>query len=234
MTWPDLTKPVEQMSPEEIDEASRRARAGDEDYANRERAGRLTEKKTDEELETTLGGEIRGKWKIEVHFLGPDESINYKGRTIQGPNWVKVMLWESGKRFHGGGDEQAFWCLDATGELGCGGLIPSDCVRGGVAVCPKCNRAINHEQLAEGRVGLFSSRALSVELEKLFRQLNSNSDIYLKYHKTDPHYIAMERARGPEVAARLKGMAIYPLKNIIKDTSSGASVQKRFYAFVCS
>lgn len=207
-----------------------------EEYAERERHGRLAEKKVDHETEVTLSGEIRGKFKVEVTFSGPDmdNASGYKGRTIHGPNRVGIRLWESGKRFHGGGDELAFWCLSEDGRDGCGEVIPSDAIRGGVAVCPSCGRAVAAHRLTEMRVGLFSSRNLAKELVKIFRKLGSNADIYLKYHKTDIHYVAMEREKGPEVAARLKGMAIYPLKNIIKDTSNGADLENRFYAFVCS
>jgi hypothetical protein len=230
-------------SAEERAAAERAARAGGvvemadktaEQHAARERAGRAAERAVDQELERNLAGEIRAKYKIEVTFAGPDEKTHYKGRTVKGPNRLGVRIWESGKRFHGGGDELAFWCLSEDGSKGCGKVIPSDCIRGGVALCPHCNRAVNAELLTDERVGFFSSQSLAQELTKLFRELGSNADIYLKYHKTDIHYIAMERDRGPDVAARLKGMHIYPLKNILVDTSNGADVTKRFYAFVCS
>jgi hypothetical protein len=44
----------------------------------------------------------------------------------------------------------------------------------------------------------------------------------------------MEQAKGPEAAARLKGMHIYPLKNILKDTAHGADLTKRFLTFLTS
>ena len=197
-------------------------------HAERERVGRMTERPSDPELETTLSGEIRAKYKIEITFV--------EGRTVKGPNRLGIQIWESGKRFHGGGDELMYWCKDSRkGEDGgCWAPIPSDCVRGGVAICPSCKRAVNAELLTNMRLGYVTSQNLAKELVTMFRRLGSNCDIYLKYHKSDIHYIAMERDKGPDVARRLKGMAIYPLKNIIKDTSSGADLEKRFYAFVCS
>ena len=224
-------------SPEERAAAARARAAGGvvemddktaKENAERERLGRTSEKKTDEKLETSLSGIILAKYKIEVTFV--------EGRTVKGPNRLGIQIWESGKRFHGGGDELMYWCKDNRKDenSGCWAPIPSDCIRGGVAICPSCKRAVNAEYLTNMRLGYVTSQNLAKELVTMFRSLSSNCDIYLKYHKTDIHYIALEREKGPDVARRLKGMHIYPLKNIIKDTSNGSDLEKRFYAFVCS
>lgn len=177
---------------------------------------------------TLSDGTIKAKYKIEVTFT--------QGRTVQGPNLVGIQVWESGKAFHGGGDELAFFCKDSAkgSDQGCWGVILSDFVRAGVAYCPHCERAVNAERLTNMKVGKVTSQSLAAELSKLFRDLDSRADIYLKYHKTDIHYIAMERAKGPDVAARLKGMHLYPLKNIIADTAAGADLTKRFHVFITS
>ena len=185
---------------------------------------------TPEEAEKTLGlaKELRAKYKIEVTFV--------EGRTMHGPNKCGIQLWESGKRFHGGGDELMYWCKDnRDGENGgCWGAITGDCIKGGVAYCTHCNRAVNPEYLTNMKIGNVTSQNLAKELVKLFRQLDSNADIYIKYHKTDVHYVAMEAAKGPDVARRLKGMHIYTLRNIVTDTAAGADLGKRFFAFLTS
>lgn len=178
--------------------------------------------------EIGLPTEIRAKYKIELTF-GPK-------RTVNGPNRVGIQVWESGKKFHGGGDELMFFCKDnrAGQDAGCWSVIPGDSIRNGIAFCSHCNMAINADYLTNMSIGFVSSKFLSEELTKLFHRLGSNADIYIKYHKTDMRYQAMAKAKGEDVAARLKGMHIYPLKNILKDTSNGASVSGRFYAFVTS
>ena len=184
------------------------------------------EKKVEETLDTSLSGEIRAKYKIEITF-GPQ-------RTVQGPNIVGIQIWESGKRFHGGGDELAFWCKDNREghEEGCWGVILSDYIHGGVALCPYCKRMVNVELLTTMRIGRVTSQNLAKELVLIFRNLNSNADLYAKYHKTDPRYMALAKTKGDKVAHRLKGLSIYPLRNIIKDTANGAELAKRFFAFV--
>ena len=201
----------------------------------RRRESLRREQKTDAAMENKLGGEIRAKYKIEIEFLGPDEK-GYPGRTSKGPNRLGVKVWESGKRFHGGGDELMFWCLSSLKDVGggCGALMTGDNIRNGIAYCPSCKNMMRLEAMTDTRVGFFTNQSLAKEVANLFRYLGSDCDIYMKFHKTDIHYIAMERAHGPEKAARLKGMHIYPLKNILKDTSSGADLGRRILAFLNS
>lgn len=170
--------------------------------------------------------EIRARFKIEVMFE--------KGRTTNGPNLLGIQLWESGKKFHGGGDELMYWCMDTDSNQGCKSPIPADHLRGPAGLCPTCNNGILLARAANMRVLRVSTRVLSEELVRIFRSLGGNADIYLKYHNTDIRYVAMERAKGSTVAKRLKGMHIYPLKNILKDTAAGADLANRFYIFLTS
>lgn len=198
------------------EEAARRAR---------ERGG-----ESEEQVHAILaGGQIKARWKIEVTFL--------HNRVLTGPNAYGCQIWESGRALNGEGDALAWWCLDAreNSDEGCRGIIPQDCVSAGIAVCPSCNRTINAGLLTHMTGGRVSMQALAEYLTDLFRRrLNSNADVYIKYHKTDPRYLAMLQAKGVATAQRLKGMHIYPLARIIKDVSAGADLVKRFKAFLCS
>lgn len=200
-----------------------------------DRVAENAKKKSPDELrkqskELGFSNEIRAKWKIEVQFSNK--------RTTFGPNLFGLSVWESGRRLNGGGDDLTFWCLnsdeDANAKEGCGGIIISDNVKGSVAYCPHCKRAVNAEKLTQLRIGNMTHQNLAIELEKLFRKLDSSADIYLKFDRADIRVIAMEKDKGTEVANRLRGLHIYPLKNILKDTANGASLQARFKAFLTS
>lgn len=181
---------------------------------------------TSEETEKALGStpEVRAKYKIEVMFE--------KDRTTAGPNLCGIQLWESGKKFHGGGDELMFWCMDTESNQGCKAPFSSDFIAGPVANCPHCGNTILMSRAANMRIFRLPTKTLAQEINKIFTTLGRNADIYVKYHKTDIHYLAMLKAKGPEVAHRLKGMHIYPLKNIIRDTVGGADLTGRIYAFL--
>lgn len=182
------------------------------------------EKKTDKKV--IQDGNIVAKYKIEVRFE--------KGRTVTGPNLVSLTLWESGKLFSGGGDESMFFCKDGTRENGegCWSPIFNTNIRGGIAWCPTCNKAVDTRVCSVQKSGKVTTRNLANELVKLFNQLESSVDVYVKYDKSDPHFLQMMRNKGRAVAERLKGLHIYTLKGILRDTAGGANLSDRFYAFL--
>lgn len=201
-------------------------------------AAKRGSKRTEEEAHKAIGAaaEVRAKYKIEIRYVTENRGGTKHGRTTHGPNLVGVMIWESGKRFHGGGDDKMYWCKDnrQDHDEGCWAPITSDHIRGGIAVCPNCNQAINANLLTDIRIFRSSTQALASAIETIFRQLGSNADIYCKYDKDDIRFQNMVKERGWETANRLRGCHIYTLKAIIKDTSNGADLNKRIFAFLTS
>lgn len=184
---------------------------------------------------------VRAKYKIEVHFG--------KNRTTAGPNVFGLSAYESGSQLDGNGDEMMYICAETDSGLalggrnghdkeykkgsgGCGAFIPGKLLRGGVAVCPNCGRTVNAELLTNTVLGNLTTEALSVKIAKWFRKLENNADIYLKYHPTDIRYAALVDAHGLDKGRMLRGLTIYPLKNIVKDTLAGASLEKRIKALL--
>lgn len=196
--------------------------------------------------------EVRARYKIEIIF-GPDRS-----QTDLKPSVGALLIWESGKMFHGGGDVKMYWC----GFEDCQWPFSDENLAIAHVVCPKCNREqfrdhmtredhIRHlkEERRDSK-GLERMPCMVGEklfrlpppkaaqlLVKTFRQLGSNADIYLKYHpkdiridKKDP---SSAESMNKLVMARLrKQPLLYPLKNILKDTSAGADLYKRFLAML--
>lgn len=195
---------------------------------------------------------VKAKYKIEIHF-GPDRS-NSELKLSSG----LLCIWESGKMYHGGGDEKMYWC----GYDDCKWPFSADLLAMAHVVCPKCNRELfrapdykqDHIDYLK-KEGLDSKgieaipcmvgeklfklppSKIATLLLKTFRQLDSNADIYLKYHPKD---IRMDKknpgsaeSMNKLVVARLrKQPLIYPLKNILKDTASGADLHKRILAML--
>lgn len=196
-------------------------------------------------------GEIVAKYKIQVQF-GKDRSISALKPCVAG-----ISIWESGKKLHGGGDQQMAWC----GYDDCDNPITADLFGYFHVVCPKCRREnflddmskIDHikETRKEGknvgslkkipivanlRMFRLTPKALALVLEKWFFRLESNADIYLKYHPSDIRYQVLggdlNALKTLEKARAGRGFVIYPLKNILKDTSAGAEPWKRFMAMI--
>lgn len=170
------------------------------------------------------------KYKIEVRFD--------RDRTVQGPNTCKITFWESGSKFHGGGDAMMSICRNSqNASEGCGAIFSQDFIRDGVAICPKCNSAINSELLTSGLIRdnahRLSTRELARHLVRFWHQLGGNADFYFKFHQEDrqpkPFY---ESSFGTLRKNKALDKAIYPLSRIITDTSAGATLETCVYNFL--
>lgn len=185
----------------------------------------------DDEIPDVLGAKDKpAKYKIEVKFN--------KDRTVQGPNALKIEFWESALKTHGGGDELMFICMNHRNmREGCGAIFGQEFVRGGMALCPKCHRMVNASLLANrlerDDAHKLTSRELAKVLAKFWMKLGGNCDIYLKFHPEDaqpkPFYESQSGAlrKKPEY-----GKALYPLKRILTDTSTGVSLEQAIYNFM--
>lgn len=191
-----------------------------------------------------LENEIRAAFKIEITF-GPNRSALKEYGAL-------ISIWESGKHFHGGGDANLYWCLDCrvlkpntatklvmaildgkepNDKWGCAHPIPNSTMGGGIALCPRCQRGLNTDHLTGQLPFWGTTQELAQFVSRYFHVFEKNgADIYCKYHPTDIRYKAME-TKSLEMARRLRGMFIYPYKNILKDTVAGASLEGRFRAF---
>ncbi len=188
--------------------------------------------------------DIRAGYKMEI-FFGPD-------RSAMKEFYAFVSIFESGKFFHGGGDGNMYYCLDARAihkdsavkqllaildkkeradRIGCGYPIPGESMQGGVAHCPNCSAMLNTDNLTGQLPFHGTTNDLAKFCARYFEVFQQNADIYCKFHQTDIRYKAMEQSKGLETARRLRGLFVYPLSRILKDISNGASVEDRFRAF---
>jgi hypothetical protein len=149
----------------------------------------------------------RASFKIEVHWG--------KDRTVSGPNTGAILIWESGRRFHGGGDDKMYWCgyvpsAGFTGADACGLPIRTEFFSQFHVVCPHCQREcfldpatrqqfLATKGLARGKQETMAAmpmvfgekmfkatpKRVSEELATVFRQLGSDADVYMKFHPSD-------------------------------------------------
>jgi hypothetical protein len=190
-----------------------------------------------------LNNKSKAKYKIEVHFG--------KGRTTSGPNVGAISVYESGNRLDGEGDELMYICSErdkglalnapgvkdravVKGTDGCGSFIPGGLLKTGFACCPECENVVVAENLTSVVLFNLTTELLAEKMVRWFNNLEFNADVYLKYHPTDIRYSALTDAYGLDKGRMLRGLTIYPLKNIIKDTSAGSPLKSRFIALLSS
>jgi hypothetical protein len=183
----------------------------------------------------------RADYKIQIWFRSE--------RSMKKPIAYTLSFWESGKRLHGGGDEMMFicrrhehapqlsaWEVDAAklkSPRGCDGLIPGG-IGGntGLLVCPHCHARHKPDQVGDSIFYRTTVNQAADVLAKWWRKLGGKADLYAKYNPTDPRSIMMAQNYDYRTAREKKGLTIYPLQNILKDTLAGATLESRFKAFI--
>lgn len=183
-------------------------------------------------MDKLLASQKKAKYKIEL-FFGEARSMN---KAIPGA----ISFWESGTKLHGGGDTKVYFCPGKmTKRNECEAVIPFAFNGYGFLVCPNCKTTWKGKDVIGEVFGRHTMRDWSTLMLKYFARLHHNCDLYLKHAPTDIRSMAaleQERARGGDMLnrARKRALHVYPLARIIKDTSAGADLLTRFYAFLTS
>lgn len=183
-------------------------------------------------LDKLLEDKDLAKYKIEVLFG--------KGFAPNKPSHGAMSFWESGSKFHGGGDTILHLCPGKSlGLSDCDAFIPDASHGYELLICSQCGHTWKGEQVSGQILARLTAQGWAALVLKYFRKLEMRADIYVKYHPTDIRSAAaleQARQRGGEelLKARVSQKRIYPLKNLIKDTSAGASLESRLLAFLRS
>lgn len=174
----------------------------------------------------------KAKYKIELFFV--------HSRSTWKPTKGILTFWESGTKFHGGGDTSLKIC---PGKLlkrnECNAFIHDHEIGYGHCVCPSCGHVWRGDQVIEAHIGNYTMRTWSNIVYNYFCRLGHNCDIYLKHSPDKLHPAASPDAkwRAKDTLAKVRTdriLHIYPLANIIKDSASGSDTLNRFYAFLTS
>lgn len=165
------------------------------------------------------------KYKIEVHF----GKVRRQAQAVG-----LVSIFESGGTLEGEGDVKIYWCPGDS----CGKPMFHSSHASGVPFCEHCKQTWKGSELVGERFFRMSIADVAQLVEKTFRQLGGDADIYIHYHPTDLRH-AMLAFREEDLEVQL-GQAragrqrpyVYTLARIIKDTSAGADLLKRIRAFL--
>jgi hypothetical protein len=107
-------------------------------------------------------------------------------------------------------------------------------------VCPACGNVWKSEACIGELFFKLTMRGWADVIYRYFRQFDYDCDIYLKHAREDIRSVSLAQQerqtwKGSQMlssARDKRARHIYPLRNIIKDTSAGANVLSRFYAFL--
>lgn len=182
-------------------------------------------------LDKLLTQEGLAKYKIEILFG--------KGFAPSKPSPGAVSFWESGSKFHGGGDTILHMCPGKGKQMNdCEAFIPDPSHGYGFLVCPGCHTTWKGEDVWGQILARLTAQGWAELVLKYFMKLEMKADIVIKYHPDDLRNAAMleqEKQRLGQDLNRVRTRRIakiYPLRNIIRDTSAGAELLNRFLAFI--
>ena len=195
---------------------------------------------TEEELHA-----LKGRMQAMDKLLAEHQKAKYKIELMFGreyrPNTAypgAISFWESGAKLHGGGDTKVYMCpARKLKKSDCNGIIPDASQGYGFLVCPDCKEVWKGGQVDGEIFARLHTAKWADLLYQYFVWLGHNADIYVKRPRRDIRSAAgaeQERSRGGEVlaGARKREVFIYPLKNIIREVSTGADPVKRFKALL--
>jgi hypothetical protein len=185
------------------------------------------------------GGEtgLKAKFKLEVAFS--------EHRSFHQPFTGIVSAWTNGGFLHGGGDEVVYFCgqkLPVEGGSGghktCATPLALAFVGKRVAVCPTCKQPSKPEDLVGQVIAKLPMQHWASLLVRMMGHLEYNADIRMGTLIGDLRVANEEEGekerRGESLnkVRRQRAWIAYPLKNIIKDTSAGATLASRLRSFL--
>ena len=182
-------------------------------------------------MDKLLADQQVAKYKIEIMFT--------RLRSRNGHYPGAISLWESGSKLHGGGDAKLYECPGKSlGKNECMGIIPDVSNGYGFLVCPTCKEVWKGEQVHGEIMARNTTQNWAILLLKYFARLDHNADLYMKHPREDIRVAAkleQEKQLGGEKLAKARAgmrLAIYPLRNLIKDSATGADLLGRISAFL--
>lgn len=182
-------------------------------------------------LDKLLSDKELAKYKIEIMFD--------RKRSRDAPSFGIMSFWESGSKFHGGGDTKIYFCAGKKlGVSNCDAFIPDSSNGYGHLVCPNCKKVWKGDQV-DGEIGArLTMQNWATVVVKYFLKMEARADIYMKFPRYDIRQLTrmeQEKQLMGEALAKLRRdnrKCIYPLKHIIKDTAAGADLYSKFLAFL--
>ncbi len=192
------------------------------------------EARLSEDMKKILPTETRAQFLLEVFFN--------EERSIHRPFSGFLMVWTNGGFAHGGGDEKVYFCPNRVEKGGstkiCAAPMPPNLIKHGVGICLSCRQPSEDQQFVGEVYFKLPMQHWSAVLTRYYARLGGNADIMVSVMRGDLRKTAaleQERAlRGDKLEAlRAQRESIrYSLQSIVQDTSSGATLESVFNAFL--
>lgn len=205
---------------------------------------------TKEEMELEIGSSnpfmteeekqvLEQKKRALDKLLSDNKLAKYKIELMLGKDWAPskpspgiLSFWESGKKFHGGGDTIMHICPK------CESFIPDEGHGYDQLICGQCGSVWKGEEVYGQIAARLDARGWTQAILKYMHRLHWNADIRIKYHPMDIRSAALREQESQRMGEDLervrskRAVRIYTLRAMLKDTSAQASLENCILGFV--
>lgn len=178
--------------------------------------------------------DVRSRFVLDVMFN--------EERSMHHPFVGMISVFTNGGALSGGGDEKVYMCpqkVDKDGQTKiCAAPLPPNLIKHKVGLCLACKRPSEDKNFIGEVLFKLPMGTWAKVMERYFYRLDCNADFRISVFKNDLHSAAQQeqehQMRGDKLnkVRREREYVRYRLAQIIKDTSTGATLQGRLNAFL--
>jgi hypothetical protein len=178
--------------------------------------------------------ELKATYKLEIIFT--------EERSMHKPFGGFVYALSNGGFAHGGGDEAIYFCSAKVDRDGvtktCNNPLALKWLGRDNALCPRCKQLIDPADLTGQIYAKLSVQNWTQLVLKVFNVLGCDADLRIGTLKGDLRVTTQQEMDHSSMGEGLTALrkdrryVVYPLSNLIRDTSAGASLQGRIRAFL--
>jgi hypothetical protein len=187
-----------------------------------------------ESMKALLPSEDAGKFLLEIVFV--------EDRSMHRPFSGMLMAWMNGGFAGGGGDEKVYFCpnkVERNGQMKvCAAPMPPKLIKHGIGICLSCRQPSEDKKFIGEVFFKLPMQHWVAVVTRYYARLESNCDLKISVMHGDLRKVAAEeqarelRGEKLESTRRMREAVRYPLKSIIRDTGSGATLESAFKAFL--
>ena len=174
------------------------------------------------------------KFLLDVYFN--------EERSVHKPFSGFLMAWTNGGFAHGGGDEKVYFCpskVDRNGQTKiCAAPMPPNLIKHGVGICVACQQPSRGKDFVGEVYFKLGVSSWAAVLERYFFRLECNADIRLGIMRGDLRRTTALEQTGERQGELLENLRHrrewlrYSLRSIVKDGTTGATLDSRLNAFL--
>lgn len=185
-------------------------------------------------MESIKDDNAKAKFVLDIYFN--------EERSVHRPFSGFLMAWTNGGALHGGGDEKVYFCPAKVERGGhtkiCAAPLPPNLIKHGIGICLSCKQPSTDKNFVGEVYFKLPIGSWAAVIERYFFRLECNADIRIGIMRGDLRKTAAEeqiRQMGGDKLEDVRAQRMwvrYALASLIKDGSSGATLNARLNAFL--